>query len=138
MNKKRIELPHNEIVTFVEKKSENKKSSLDKSKNFIRLSARSLKDEDDFLISKLKGSNNKFILWGIAVLGELKSKKSVPVLLDLLTNINLNISEGAYRALKRITGINPAKKMKKKINSPDVLIRFKEYYLEHRSDHKKV
>ncbi len=133
---KDIMLTYDEIVTFVEERSMDPDCKLDTAKHFLRISSRSMKDKEDDLITKIKDSSNNFKLWGIAVLSEIKSKKSIPLLLEFLTDVDLTISEGAYKALKRITGINPARKMKKRINDPDVIIKFKEYYREHHFDHK--
>jgi hypothetical protein len=79
---------------------------------------------------RLKRQNKIFKLWGMAVLGEQKKIESIPLLLDYLTDIDSNISEGAYRALKNITGLDPKEEMDKRIIDPRVYIIFRDFYVQ--------
>ena len=61
-----------------------------------------------------------------------KDIQSVPFLVEFLTNVDINFSKMAYNALINITGLDPVRKNNEiKINSPEVIEAFTEYYKSH-------
>ncbi len=131
---KEIDLSYGEIVAFAEKMSLDSNNRLEKAKTFIKISSKNIAGNEDDLIKRVQTSNKTFKLWGMAVLAEYNSIKSIPLLLELLTDVDVNISEGAYMALKKITSLDPKERLNKRINDPDIIIMFKRYYLLHHLD----
>jgi hypothetical protein len=77
------------------------------------------------LISSFEKGDIFYKLWVIEVMKASKCKCYTPFLIDLLSNINSEISKKAYKALILFTGKDPEKTLKLKINSPQVI----EYFL---------
>ena len=131
-----VRLTYNEIISFVGKRSEEPAGSVENLNNFIALSSKYAAGNEEDLMKRMRGSNRSFKLWGMAILGKNKYIESIPLLIEFLTDIDIKISEWSNTALKKITGLDPVKDLNKKINNPDVIIAFKNYYLEHHSSRK--
>ncbi|MDY6935758.1 MAG: hypothetical protein SVZ03_16255 [Spirochaetota bacterium] len=126
---KNIDISYKKIVSYAHDYSQKPNTDLESALFFIKLSSKYLDGNEIDFYNRLNNSNKKFKLWGIAVLAELKSIESIPLLLEFLTDIDIKISMNAYKALKRITGLDPDNDNKLGINDPETIIAFKKYYL---------
>jgi hypothetical protein len=125
-----VRITYDRIVTYALKKSEAQNGKIENATNFIRLSSRYTGANIEDFMRRIPSSNKSFKLWGISVIGEIKDIKSMPFLIEFLTSIDQNLSASAYDALKKISGIDPAEKSNTKINDPEVIAAFKDYYLK--------
>ncbi|MDY6967960.1 MAG: hypothetical protein SVR08_04825 [Spirochaetota bacterium] len=130
---KNMDQLHIKIMFYSFDKSQEAGEHPENAKNFIKLASKHLNGHENDLIQKIHNSNKRFKLWGIAVLAEHRSIKSIPLLLELLSNMDINISKSAYTALKQITGIDPSAENNKKINDIHCILKFREYYFLHRN-----
>ena len=121
------------ITAYALEKSKETGEHPEGAENFIRLASKHLDGNENDLLQKINNSNKRFKLWGMAVLAEHKSVKSIPLLLELLADMDVNISVSAYAALKQITGIDPSAENNKRINDISSILKFREYYLLHRN-----
>ena len=71
-------------------------------------------------------------LWGIKIFELCKSFKPVPILIDLLTDINDEVSLQAYIALREITEFDPPYETTFRQNSLEIINGFRKFYLEHK------
>ena len=127
---KNIDLRYDKIIEYAERESLRPNTKLPEASHFIKITSGYIgKHQADF-IGRLARQNKAFRLWGIAVLGEQKKIESIPLLLEYLTDIDINISEGAYLALKKITGLDPKEEMNKRIIDPQVYILFRDFYIQ--------
>lgn len=129
---KNIDLSYEKIIDYAERESLRPNTKLPEASNFIKISSRYIGAHQRDFIERLKRRNKVFKLWGMAVLAEQKKIESVPVLLAYLTDTDINISEGAYLALKKITGLDPKEEMNKRIIDPQVYILFRDFYVQNR------
>lgn len=132
---KKVDLSYERIIAFAEKRSSESNKQIENASNFIKISSRYLEGNEKDFFNRLETANKSFKLWGIAVLAEYRSIGSIPLLLKFITDVDANISKAAYIALKKITGLDPKETLNKRINDPDVIILFKEYYLLHHKDY---
>ena len=70
-------------------------------------------------------------MWAIEIFSLSGDYKALPVLIDFLTYKNKEISRAAYKALVSITGKDPLKIKKMKINSPGTIKIFIEDFNQH-------
>jgi len=131
---KNITLSYEKIIKFAENKSQITYEHLEKASYFIKISSRYIKGNEVDFFPRVRNNNKTFKLWAMTVLAEQKGIKSIPLLLEFLTDIDMSLSQTAYMALMEITGLNPQKKLNIEINDPETIITFKEYFLRH---HKK-
>ncbi len=129
---KEIFLSYDKIVTFAQSKSADPREKIENASDFILLAAQYLKGNEGDLKARIASSNRSFQLWGIAVLGEQRNTDSVPFLLEFLPGMDLTLAESAYESLKKITNLDPAARLNSRINDPEVLWQFKEFYLRTR------
>jgi len=73
-------------------------------------------------------------LWCIKIFELCKSFKAVPILIDLLTDVNDEISLRAWFALKEITGYEPPYEDNFRQNNVEIINGFRKFYLEHYKD----
>jgi hypothetical protein len=88
---------------------------------------------DDFLVFFNSAAFNEK-LWCIKIFELCKSIKAVPVLIDLLTDVNDDISLKAWYALREITEYDPPYENDFHQNSLDIVNGFRKFYLEHCKD----
>jgi len=88
---------------------------------------------DDFIKFFNSASFNER-LWCIKIFELCKSFKAVPLLIDLLTDINDEISLNAWFALKEITGYDPPYESSFRENNIEIINGFRKFYLEHYKD----
>lgn len=118
------------LVDFAYKMSSSPESdSLHSIPNYTLLTSKLLNGKDKYLINRISSSGKNFTAWGIQVLGLGKSKESILFLVTYLTNIDRNISNLAYYALRNITGKDPAREANISTNTSDVIKYFKDIYL---------
>lgn len=132
LHNENIKISYRGIIKFAESVSEAPDAQLENWSNFIKIAAKNIKGNERDFRARLGSGNKKFIQWCIAVAGETSSLEYVPVLLEYLTSIDINLSETAYISLTRITGLDPREKLNRRKNDPAVLMAFKEYYLHNR------
>ena len=87
------------------------------------------------MIERYRGGNQYFKIWIIRVIAESKCIAPIPFLITLLTDIDPKLSQEAYAALSRISGMNPAKDLRDRVNSPAVIMKFNEFYQGSRKKH---
>ena len=126
-----VNFTYENIISYAEQKSKVQNENLENANNFIKLSAKYYNGNEKDLFKRLKDSNKTFKLWGISILAENKSIESIPLLLDFIIDIDAELADRAYNALKTITGMDPGAALDKRINDPDIIAIFKEYYLMH-------
>ncbi len=127
---KNIDLSYERIIDYAERESLRANTELPEASNFIKIASRYIGDHQTDFVARIKRQNKTFKLWGMAVLGEQKKIESIPLLLEYLTDIDSNISEGAYLALRNITGLDPKEEMDKRIIDPQVYIIFRDFYIQ--------
>jgi len=120
-------------VSYAEKESMVPDSKVHEAVHFVALASRYIEGNEHDLIDRLQRGNDDFKLWGMAVLAQQRRIESIPVLLEYLTDININLSEGAYRALHKISGLDPKEHLNTKITDPAVYITFKDFYIQNRT-----
>jgi len=130
---KNIPLKYERIVSYAEKESMVPDSKVHEAVHFVALASRYIEGHEHDLIDRLQRGNDDFKLWGMAVLAQQRRIESIPVLLEYLTDININLSEGAYRALHKISGLDPKEHLNTKITDPAVYITFKDFYIQNRT-----
>ncbi len=135
ISNKNIDLSYDDIIKYAAEKSEETKpegsGGLEKASYFIKLSSRYYKGNEKDFLNRMKNANNSFRLWGIRLLKENKDINSMPILISFLTDIDERISENSYSALKKITDLDPAAALDKKVNDPDVLAIYNNFYLKY-------
>jgi len=89
---------------------------------------------DDFIefFNSTTSSNER--LWGIKIFELCKPFKAIPILIDLLTDINDEVSLRAYIVLREITGYESLHENGLRQNSIEIINGFRKFYLEHRKD----
>ncbi len=127
-----FEVNYNKLVEFAEKKSTVRETRLEGAENYIALTAQHLGGNRDDLTGKMSVSNRNFKLFAIGVLGEARDVESIPMMLNLLIDIDLNLADMAYEALRKISELDPASELGVQRNDPEVIWRFREYYLQNR------
>ncbi|MFH0976831.1 MAG: hypothetical protein V1874_13685 [Spirochaetota bacterium] len=127
-----IDVSFEKILSYADTVSETELNNLDKAENFIKLAAKYLVGHEKDLLLKLKNSSKVFKLWSMRVLTENKSIESIPYLLNFITDIDENIANSAYDALKIITNIDTVAVFDQEKNDPETIAIFKKYYLKYR------
>ncbi len=129
---KEVELAYGRIISYVERESKKPDRELESASYLNRLAARSLAGHEEEFQRFTAGADRKMKLWGMAVMGERGDIRFVPFLIDYLTDIDTNVRDAAYEALRKITGLDPADTRSIARNDPEVLFRFKEHFLRNR------
>lgn len=128
-----IPVAYGKLADFAGRKSALAGERLESASNYIALTVRALPGNRGDLVGRMQGSNRNFRLFGITVLGQAVDRESVPLLLDYLTDIDINLSDAAYEALRKITGLDPASELGLQRNDPEVVWKFKDYYVRNRT-----
>jgi hypothetical protein len=129
---KNISVPYEKIMAYAAEKSGEPESKIMGAHSFIRLAAASLPGNEHDFEARLRTSGRRFVQWGIAVIAEQKNIAFMPLLMELLTDIDPGTAEAAYIALMRITGTDPREKLNRRINDAAVVVFFRDYYLQNR------
>ena len=116
------------LITFAEIKSNNAGKDLINAQYFIEYAAKYYEEFMGDIQVRFNRGNLYFKLWVLKVIGEAQVNRSIPFLIDKLTDININVSEGAYSAIKNITKIDLAKIYNVRINNPRVIREYMNYY----------
>ncbi|PKL36100.1 MAG: hypothetical protein CVV44_17930 [Spirochaetae bacterium HGW-Spirochaetae-1] len=125
-------LSYEVLMAYAEKKSSIHDKQLAISEHFVKYMALYVPDKREDFQNRISRGNIVLMLWGIQVLGEARSRESMPFLINCLTDMNTEISVAAYRTLTEITGIDPAQKENFHANIPAVIGRFRQFYLDYR------
>ncbi len=129
---KEVELSYERIISYVERESKKPDCEMGSASYFNRLAARSLGGHEEEFQRFTTGPDKRMKLWGMSVMGERGDVRFVPFLIDYLTDIDSNVRDAAYEALRKITGLDPADTENIARNDPDVLLKFKEHFLRNR------
>ncbi len=127
-----IGLTYDEIMAYAEARSMEPVGNLSNAVYFSRMASRLIAGNENDFLRRMGASNKQFTLWAIAVLGEQKDVRFIPVLIGYLPDIDTKLAEAAYLSLSNITGLDPREKLNRRLNDPDVLYAFKEFYLQTR------
>ena len=130
---RKIHVPYAKLAEFAVRKSPVQGERLEGAAQYIALTARELKGNRDDLVTRMRDGNRNFRLFGVAVLAEAADTESVPLLLEYLTGMDVNLADASYEALRKITGLDPAGTPGVQRNSPDSVWRFREQYGRNRT-----
>jgi len=129
MIKREIRLSYTTLITYAQSESISNGNNLVNGTNFIKYIARYYGENSGDFIERLYNGNQDYRTWAIRVIGRSGSQGSIPLLINLLTGINSQLSNEAYNALVKITGIDPARRTRTKKNDLMVIIEFYNYYI---------
>jgi hypothetical protein len=129
MIKREIRLSYTTLITYAQSESISNGNNLVNGTNFIKYIAQYYGSNSGDFIERLYNGNQDYRTWAIRVIGRSGSRGSIPLLINLLTGINSQLSNEAYNALVKITGIDPARRTRAKKNDLMVIIEFYNYYI---------
>ncbi len=127
-----LEISFEKIVNYAYESSLVPEEKIERASNIIALAARHAAGKRDYLQEKIPGANRNFKLWGIAVLGMTKEPGAIPFLMEYLTDIDSGLVDASYESLRTITGSDPAQVLNMSKNDPEVISKFKQFYLRNR------
>jgi len=130
---KNVKISYGALFSYIENVSTDPAVRLQNWGSLIQMAARVVKGNERDFTARLQDDNKAFAQWCIAVAGELNSSRYIPALLGYLTSLDANLSETAYRSLSRITGLDPRERLNRRLNDPEVMLAFKEFYLGRRT-----
>ena len=116
---KNIVLAGDEMAVFALATSEKSGKELLEAKNVISYSAKFADMEK--ILRRFNGSNSYYRIWAIRILSQAKEQRHIPFLINIVAGMDKDLADEAYRALKEITGRDPARETGLNINSPRVL-----------------
>jgi len=128
-----LPLTYDKIIGFAESRSFAIGSHLENAPAFTRLAARYVKGNEADLEKRMRTAGTPFIRWGMSLAGESRSPLFIPFLLEYLTGPDSALAYTAYGALTRITGMDPREKLNLRINDPEAVAVFKDYYVRTRT-----
>ncbi len=128
-----VTVSYNQVISYAERRSIDSGEALLNSVYYTRYMSRYCEENIDDLIERYRGGNKYYKIWIIRVIAESKSIAPVPFLITLLTDIDPKLSQEAYASLAGITGIDPAKDLRDRVNSPAVITRFNAFYRDSRN-----
>lgn len=129
-----VELDYKFIVNYVIENINKKEGQLSQSENITHYAAQYLDKNREYLFQAIEKESRIVKVWGMRVVGVARDIKSMPWLIDKLSSFDTEDSVNAYGALKKITGIDPARGENLQANSPEVIARFRQFYQNY---HKK-
>ena len=129
-----ITVSYNQIVSYAERRSIDSGAALINSIFYTRYTCRYCEKNIDDFIERYKTGNRYFKIWIIRVTAESKCLSSIPFLVTILTDIDPMLSQEAYTSLTKITGLDPAKDINDRVNSPPVILKFNQFYRDSRSN----
>jgi hypothetical protein len=98
------------------------------SESIIKYAAKHYLEEKERFLSQFESENIFYKKWVLKVIKEAGDIKSVPWLVEKLTDIDREISITAYKVLKKITQEDPAGKLNVRENNPAVIIHFRKRF----------
>ncbi len=131
---KSIQLDYKFIINYVIKNINVQKGQLSQSENINDYAAKYLNHNREYFFKAIEKQSRLVKVWGIKVAGIARDIESMPWLIDELSSFDVEDSINAYGALKKITGIDPARGKNLQANSPEVIARFRQFYQDY---HKK-
>lgn len=123
-----VTVSYNQIISYAERRSIDSGEILLNSVYYTRYASRYCEENIKDMIERYRGGNKFYRIWIVRVIADSKSTAAVPFLVSLLTDIDPRLSQEAYAALARITGMDPARDLRDRINSPAVIMKFNEFY----------
>ncbi|MBN2159893.1 MAG: hypothetical protein JW807_10895 [Spirochaetes bacterium] len=128
-----ITVSYNQIISYAEKRSVDSGEALANSVYYTHYASRYCVDNIDNMVDRYAAGNRYLKTWIIRVTGESKCLPAIPFLLDVVTDTDPFLSQEAYASLSKITGLDPAQELEARINSPEVILKFSEFYRDSRS-----
>ncbi|MBN1498025.1 MAG: HEAT repeat domain-containing protein [Spirochaetes bacterium] len=123
-----VTVSYNQIISYAERRSIDSGEILLNSVYYTRYASRYCEENVRDMIERYRGGNKYYKIWIVRVIADSKNIAAVPFLVSLLTDIDPRLSQEAYAALARITGMDPARDLRDRINSPAVIMKFNEFY----------
>jgi len=130
-----IQLDYKFIINYAIENINKKRGQLNQSENINNYAAQYLDKNREYFFKAIEKENRFVKVWGIKVAGVARDIESMPWLIDKLSSFDAEDSVNAYSALKKITGIDPARRENLQANSPEVIARFRQFYRDY---HKKT
>ena len=130
-----VPLRYESLIGFALEKSAHGDPGLQNAANFSKITARHVPGNEDDFRRKIAGSGREFARWGLAVLGDGPDRENIPFLIEYLANTDSSLAEVAYTSLQRITGLDPRSVLNRRMNDPDVMAAFRDYYRQNRRGH---
>ncbi|MGV7929484.1 MAG: hypothetical protein AB2L13_11365 [Spirochaetota bacterium] len=127
-----LPLSYERLIAFALEKSGRSDSGLQNATSFTRIAARYIPGNEPDFKSRIRSSGKEFARWGLAALGELADVENVPFLVEYLANTDFALAEIAYTSLQKITRLDPRANLNRRINDPEVMAVFRDYYLQNR------
>jgi hypothetical protein len=128
-----ITVSYQQIISYAERRSIDSGEALINSVFYTRYTARYCDRYMDDMIQRYAAGNRYFKIWLIRVTAETRCVSAIPFLVMLLTDIDPTFSQEAYSSLTKATGLDPARDLNDRMNSPPVMVKFKDFYLRSRS-----
>ncbi|OHD65698.1 MAG: hypothetical protein A2176_13770 [Spirochaetes bacterium RBG_13_51_14] len=130
-----ITVSYQQIISYAERQSIESGETLLNSVFYTRYTSQYCEENIGDMTERFASGNQFFKIWIIRVTAESKCISAIPFLLTLVTDIDPVLAQEAYTSLTKICGIEPAKDLDLPINSPQVIVKFNEFYQRSRSTH---
>lgn len=127
-----IPLSYARLVGFALENSTRGEPGLQNATSFSKIAARYVPGNESDFKRKIADSGKEFARWGLAVLGEVAHPEDVPFLVEYLASTDSALAEVAYTSLQKITGLDPRGALNRRLNDPEVMAAFRDYYLQNR------
>ncbi len=127
-----INIPYQQLISYAERRSVDSGEALVNSNYYSRYVSGYCEENIADMVERYARGNRYFKIWLIRVTAESKSLSTIPFLAMILTDINPVFAQEAYLALSKVTGLDPAKEMNDRINSPRVIAAFMQFYRDSR------
>ncbi len=127
-----ITIPYQQMISYAERRSVDSGEALINSTFYSQYAAQYCEENIADMVERYGKGNRYFKIWTIRVAAESKSLSSVPFLVSILTDINPVFSQEAYLSLTKVTGLDPAKDLDDRVNSPRVIAAFMQFYRDSR------
>jgi hypothetical protein len=131
----KISIPYQQLISYAERRSVDSGEALVNSAFYSQYVSLYCEKNIDDMVERYGKGNRYFKIWIIRVTAESKSLATIPFLVKLLTDINPVFSQEAYLALTKVTGLDPAKELNDRINSPRVIAAFMRFYRDSSKGH---
>ena len=109
VNQNLLDYNYAEFISLIEIKSKSNSSGLSQLKNIIKFIAQYFPANKEKLLEIVNTGNVYQKMWVLEILKTTPSFESIPVLVELLLDLNGNIRKTAYQLLIKKTGIDPVK-----------------------------
>ncbi len=123
--KNNIKISFESVNRFAEKYSVLSGKEFVNSENIITYAAKYYPEEGEKILTRFNVNNSYYKKWVLKVIMAAGDIRSLPWLVEKLTDIDREISLSAYQVLKKITGEDPAGELNVRVNNPAVISYFR-------------